>query len=66
MRIVFVGNFHVDFSSETHHKKSLESLGHQVIALQEGEASGEQILMVSCSQASNSGLTMVLYLALPR
>lgn len=44
MRIVFLGNFGVDFSSETHHKKSLESLGHEVIALQETQAGSELIL----------------------
>lgn len=44
MRIVFLGNFGVDYSSETHHKKSLESLGHEVIALQETVATSEQIL----------------------
>lgn len=45
MRIVFVGNHSVSFSSETHHAKSLESLGHEVIRLQEAHADGEQILM---------------------
>lgn len=34
-RIAFLGNFEVDFTSETHHAKSLESLGHEVIRLQE-------------------------------
>lgn len=43
-RIAFLGNFSVDFSSETHHKKSLEALGHEVIALQETQASSEEIL----------------------
>lgn len=38
MKIAFLGNFGVSFSSETHHKKSLEALGHEVIALQEGKA----------------------------
>lgn len=44
MRITFLGNFGVDYSSETHHKKSLESLGHEVIALQETQAGSQQIL----------------------
>lgn len=35
-RIAFLGNFQVDYSSENHHAKSLESLGHEVIKLQEG------------------------------
>lgn len=43
MIITFVGNFHVDYSSETHHKKSLESLGHTVIPMQEGQVSTNQI-----------------------
>lgn len=44
MKITFLGNFGVDFSSETHHKKSLESLGHEVVALQETQASSEMVL----------------------
>jgi len=35
MRIAFLGNFAVPYSSETHHARSLESLGHEVIRLQE-------------------------------
>ena len=35
MRITFLGNFDVPYSSETHHAKTLESLGHNVIRLQE-------------------------------
>ena len=46
MKIVFLGNFQVDHSSETHHKKSLEALGHEVIPLQEGVATSEQILQI--------------------
>lgn len=37
MTICFLGNFSVDYSSETHHAKSLEALGHEVIRLQENE-----------------------------
>ena len=33
--IVFLGNFEVSYSSENHHAKSLESLGHTVCKLQE-------------------------------
>jgi hypothetical protein len=36
VRLAFLGNFGVDYSSENHHKRSLESLGHEVVALQEG------------------------------
>jgi hypothetical protein len=35
MRIAFLGNFAVAYSSETHHARSLETLGHEVIRLQE-------------------------------
>lgn len=44
MRIVFCGNFRVDFTSETHHADSLQSMGHQVIRLQETVATREQVL----------------------
>jgi len=35
MRIAFLGNFAVPYSSENHHARSLETLGHEVIRLQE-------------------------------
>lgn len=44
MKITLLGNFYVDYTSETHHKKSLEALGHEVIALQEGRATSDQVL----------------------
>jgi hypothetical protein len=44
MKITFLGNFQVSFSSESHHAASLEALGHQVIRLQEAETSAETIL----------------------
>lgn len=44
MKIVFAGNFAVPFSTENHHAKSLESLGHQVVRFQEGIATKEDIL----------------------
>jgi len=44
MKITFVGNFEVNYSSENHHANSLEKLGYKVIKLQEGEAGGEEIL----------------------
>jgi len=43
-RIVFLGNFEVPYSSENHHAKSLEALGHTVEKLQERVATGEHIL----------------------
>lgn len=44
MRIVFLGNFRFDFCSEVHHAKSLESMGHEVVRLQETVATREQLL----------------------
>jgi hypothetical protein len=44
-KITFLGNFRVDFTSESHHAKTLESLGHEVIRLQESEATAEIVLM---------------------
>jgi hypothetical protein len=45
--IVFLGNFEVSYSSENHHAKSLESLGHTVQKLQEKKATSDQILKAS-------------------
>jgi glycosyltransferase involved in cell wall biosynthesis len=42
-KITFLGNFRVDFSSESHHAKTLESLGHEVVRLQESEANSETV-----------------------
>jgi hypothetical protein len=42
--ITFLGNFQVSYSSENHHARSLESLGHQVIKLQEAQESTDTIL----------------------
>lgn len=57
MKIVFLGNFGVEYSSENHHAKSLESLGHQVIKLQEGMTTGNEVL----EQALNSDLLVVVH-----
>jgi hypothetical protein len=46
-KIVFLGNFRVDFTSESHHAKTLESLGHKVHRLQETEATSEEILRIA-------------------
>ena len=50
--IVFLGNFRVDYSSESHHAKTLESMGHTVVRMQETEAKSEDIYQ----QALNSDL----------
>jgi hypothetical protein len=42
-KITFLGNFNVDYSSESHHAKTLESLGHEVIRFQEGKDISETI-----------------------
>jgi len=47
MHIAFLGNFAVAHSSETHHANSLESLGHTVARLQEGQATGETFLVAA-------------------
>lgn len=56
MKIVFLGNFGVEYSSETHHKKSLESLGHEVVALQETQASSELVLNTALGEAESHTL----------
>jgi hypothetical protein len=43
-KIAFLGNFKFTFSSETHHVKSLKSLGHQVTCLQENKNTSEDVL----------------------
>jgi hypothetical protein len=44
MKIVFVGNFSVPFSTESHHKWTWEHLGHQVVALQENRTTTDEII----------------------
>ena len=44
MNIVMCGNFAIPFSTENHHAKSLESLGHKVTRLQEGITTREDLL----------------------
>jgi len=43
VKIAFLGNFKVDYTSETHHANSLQSLGHQVIRLQEAKTPASRI-----------------------
>lgn len=57
MKITFLGNFNVSFTSETHHVKSLESLGHTVVCLQEGQATAEMVL----EQANESDLLIAVH-----
>lgn len=44
MDIAFLGNFHVDYTSESHHAATLTELGHTVHRLQEGKAQASEIL----------------------
>jgi hypothetical protein len=50
--ITFLGNFRVDYTTETHHTKTLESMGHHVIRLQESESTSEDVF----NNAINSDL----------
>lgn len=50
--ITFLGNFRVDYSTESHHFKTLQSMGHKVIKLQETEATSKEVY----NSASNSDL----------
>lgn len=52
MIITFVGNFHVSYTSETHHANTLSALGHTVHRFQEGQARTQDIL----EKAKNSQL----------
>ena len=44
MRVTFLGNWSVDYTSESHHAASLEELGVEVVRLQEPKAPWQQIL----------------------
>lgn len=49
MRIAALGNYGVDFSTETHVTKSLESIGHEVTRIQEGDFTPIRIANEVCS-----------------
>lgn len=42
-KITFLGNFRVDYSSESHHAKTLEDLGYRVVRMQETESNSVDI-----------------------
>jgi hypothetical protein len=44
MRIAFIGNHEPSFSTETHHRKTFESMGHEVIQFQENKTSTSAII----------------------
>ncbi len=47
LKIPFLGNFVVDYSSESHYAKTLQSMGHKVIPLQETKATPRDIRTAS-------------------
>lgn len=57
MKVAFLGNFGVSYSSESHHAASLEALGHTVVRLQEGKTTGEQVL----DEGLSSDLVVVVH-----
>ena len=44
MKIGMLGNHAISYSSETHHAKSLESLGHEVVRFQESRVPASTLL----------------------
>lgn len=52
VKIAFLGNFGVSYSSESHHAASLEQLGHEVVRLQEPQLDARDVYKA----ASNSDL----------
>jgi hypothetical protein len=48
MKIAYIGNFSVDFSTESHIAKSFESLGHEVIRIPESKATIAGVASVDC------------------
>lgn len=44
MKVAFLGNFNVDFTSETHWAKSIETLGHTVVRIQENSTNADYVL----------------------
>lgn len=51
MRIAFIGNFEVSYSTEQHHAQALTDLGHNVLCLQEGTVTTNEIIgAISISQ----------------
>lgn len=47
MRILLYGNFSVDYTSENHYAKTLESMGHTVVRLQENTTRTDQVVFQS-------------------
>lgn len=49
MRIAFIGNFEVPFSTESHHAWTWEHMGHEVIRLQENKTTANDVI-ASCER----------------
>jgi hypothetical protein len=47
MKIAFLGNFQVDFTSESHYAKTFEKLGHQVIRMQEPRVTTDDVYRIA-------------------
>jgi len=47
VKIAFLGNFQVPFTSESHYAKTFENLGHEVIRLQEPMVTTDEILQTA-------------------
>lgn len=43
LRIPFLGNFQISYTSETHHAKTLQAMGHRIVPLQEPKATPREI-----------------------
>jgi glycosyl transferase family 1 len=57
VKITFLGNHAISYSSESHHAASLESLGHKVVRLQEVQTTGERVL----AEALQSDMLVVVH-----
>lgn len=44
MKIVFLGNFCISYTSESHYLKTFQKLGHEVVAIQEPKVDGMEII----------------------
>lgn len=47
MRIAFLGNFNVPYTSESHYAATLEKMGHKVIRMQETNVSTDRVYMTA-------------------
>jgi len=57
VRIVLLGNHRTPHTSESHHAATLEAMGHEVVRLQESEATGAEVLF----EAQQADLLVVVH-----